>query len=465
MLEFLIVLAVVMVLVALNGLFVAAEFAIIGTSRPAMVARAEDGDALAARIVRILEDPARLDRYVATAQLGITFASLGLGMYGEHRLAAFIADWLRLAGWSDPAAWVTAHGLAVVLAIAAITYLHIVFGEMIPKALALSHSARVALWVTPPMLLIGLLLYPLVRGLNLLGNALLGLVGFERGRGNAYYLGPDELESIARESSQSGLLSEESERIFLELADFSEITAAEAMVPRVRAAGIPRGASDLQLREILREQRHTRYPVYEDSLDQIVGTVHIKDLMGMLRAGQGLDPSCVRETAYLPETATLDDVLAAMDRSHNQMIVVMDEHGGTAGILTIEDICAEAVGDIEEGADDVPDILPVGLGGERYQVQGTVRLDILGDRLGLELEHPEVDSLSGLVLSELGRPAEIGDRIRWGGLDIEVSSLHGRGVRQAMVTLVPPAADDRDDEPPALPPPEAANGPVGAMPG
>jgi CBS domain containing-hemolysin-like protein len=443
--ELWIVLIVVMALVALNGLFVAAEFAIIGTSRAAMAARAESGDALARRIARILDNPARLDRYVATAQLGITFASLGLGMYGEHTLAGYFAEWLLLAGFSDTGALVTAHGLASALAIAAITYLHIVLGEMVPKALALTRPMKVAMWVTPPMLVVGGILYPLVRALNFTGNLLLGLVGFKRGRSAGHYLGQDELESLARESQESGLLSEESGRIFLELADFSEIAAVQAMVPRVRASGIPLGATDAMLREILHQHRHTRYPVYEGSLDQIVGTVHVKDLMALLRSGQGLDPAVVRETAYLPETATLDDVLSAMDRVHNQMVVVMDEHGGTAGILTMEDICAEAVGDIEEGAEDVPDVLPVGTAG--YQVQGTVRLDTLGDLIGRELEHPEIDTVSGLILSELGRPPVLGDSIQWNGLLFEVSGLYGRGVRQVTLTIeTPEATADGDAE-------------------
>jgi CBS domain containing-hemolysin-like protein len=443
--ELMTVFLVVIALVALNGLFVAAEFAIIGTSRAAIAARAEAGEALARRILHILDDPARLDGYVATAQLGITFASLGLGMYGEHTLAGFFTEWLVLAGFGGLGALVTAHGLASVLAIIAITYLHIVLGEMIPKSLALTRPIKVAVWVTPPMLVIGIVLYPLVRALNLTGNLLLGLVGFKRGRSAGHYLGQDELESLARESQESGLLSEESGRIFLELADFSELAAVEAMVPRVHANGIPAGATDAMLREILHRHRHTRYPVYEGSLDQIIGTIHVKDLMALLRAGTGLDRAAVRETAYLPETATLDDVLIAMERVHNQMIVVMDEHGGTAGILTIEDICAEAVGDVEEGAEDVPDILPVGTAG--FQVQGTVRLDTLGEFIGRELEHPEIDTVSGLILSELGRPAALGDVVQWNGVRFEVSGVYGRGVRQATLVLDTPDENaDRSGE-------------------
>ncbi len=437
MLELVIVLLVILALVTLNGLFVAAEFAIVGAPRAVIAARAESGDKLAGRIAATLEDPTRLDRYVATAQIGITFASLGLGMYGEHMLAVFFERWLRALELPELGAMLTAHGLAVVLAIIAITYLHIVLGEMIPKALALSHAVPVALWVTPPMLFIGLVLYPLVRGLNRTGSFLLHLAGIERGRSAEHYLAADELESIARESREGGLLSAESGRIFQELSEFSAITAAQAMVPRVHTRGIPADATDAMLREILPLHRHTRYPVYAENLDRIIGTVHIKELLGALHTGSGLVPALVRETAYLPETATLDDVLAAMERARNQMIVVMDEHGGTAGILTIEDICAEAVGDVEEGADDIPDVLPIGR--DRFQVQGMVRLGTLGTVIGADLKSPDVDSVSGLILSELGRPPQVGDRIHWNGLSFEVSSLHGRGVREAIVS------PDRED--------------------
>ena len=436
MLEFLVVLLGISALVILNGLFVAAEFAIIGSPRAVMIARAEAGDRGAQRIAAMLDDPARLDRYVATAQLGITFASLALGMYGEHALSEFFERWMHAAGFDGIGALITANGLAAVLAIGFITYLHIVFGEMIPKTLALGHAVNVALWVTPSMLLIGLALYPLVRGLNQAGNLILGLFGVRRGLGAHHYLASEELESVARESQQGGQLSEESSRIFRELADFSAITAVQAMVPRVRTHGIPVSATDADLRQILPVNRHTRYPVFDGDLDHILGTVHIKDLLRMLRDRSGLAREVVREIAYLPETATLDDVLAAMERTRNQMIVVMDEHGGTAGILTIEDICAEAVGDIEEGADDLPDVLPVGL--DRYRVQGTVRLDTLGTVIGRDLGHSEVDTVSGLILSELGRPPCLGDRVEWDGLLFEVSSLYGRGVRQAIVNLSEP---------------------------
>lgn len=434
--ELLVVILVVLLLVALNGLFVAAEFAIIGSSRAAMSARGAQGDRVAARIAGIMADPARLDRYVATAQLGITFASLGLGMYGEHKLAGYFEAWLREAGFEGIGAVLGAHGAAVVLAIAAITYMHIVFGEMIPKSLALTHSLRTALWVSRPMLVIGIVLSPFVRALNFVGNRLLGLVGFTRGHGAGHYLSADELEAVARESREGGLLDEESGRLFREMIDFGSVSAVQAMVPRVRMCGLPVGCDGEALRDAVVRQRHTRYPVYETDLDGIIGCVHVKDLLAVLEAGAPLSRSMVRETAFVPETATLEDVLEAMRRVRSQLVVVMDEHGGTAGMVTMEDICSEVLGEFEEGADDMPDVLAVGSRG--HQVQGTVRLDTLGDILDMALDHDDVDTVSGLVLSELGRPPVRGDEVLWGGLRFRVASVRGRGVLQALVTPVAP---------------------------
>lgn len=424
-----VVLLVVLLLVLLNALFVAAEFALIATSRPAMTARAEAGNASAARIVRILNHPVLMDRYVATAQLGITFASLGLGMYGEQNLSTHIESWLASAGFTGLGAWLSAHAVAVVIAIMAMTYLHIVLGEMIPKSLAISRSAATALWVLRPMQLIGLVLHPLVLTLNWTGNRLLGLVGFRRQRASVH--SPQELEWLARQSQAGGLLGSESAKVFQELVEFTELTAVEAMVPRMRVTGLPLGASHEDIARLLGQRTHTRYPVFDRDLDHIVGTVHVRNLLDALSERRPLVQEDIRETAYLPENASLDDVLAAMQRVRNQMVVVMDEHGGTAGMLTMEDLYSEIVGDVEQGVADIPDILP--LSGGRYRVQGTVRLNTLGDVLGVELAHPDIDTVSGLVIAELGRPPRVGDRVVWQSLRFDIMRLHGRGVAEAIV--------------------------------
>lgn len=423
---------VVLALVLLNGLFVAAEFAIIAASRPAVAGRATRGELAAIRVQHVLAEPQRLDRYIATAQIGITFASLGLGMYGEHKLAGLIEAGLLALGAAQWPAWLGAHLVATIAAVGLLTYLHIVFGEMIPKALALMHAERTAMLVSGPMAVVRLALFPLVLVLNTIGNRILAWMGVIRSEAaGAHYLSPEELQFVVEESQQQGLIGPESGRMLRELIEFSELSAGEVMVPRVRVAGLPLGAGQTELRRILRNQRHTRYPIYEESIDHIIGVVHIKDVLRLLHEGGRLERERVRPVGYVPETASLDTVLEAMRAFRTQMVVVMDEHGGTAGIISMEDLCAEAVGEVEEGQDELPDLVREADGSLR--VNGLLRLDDLGEALGRELEHDEVDTVSGLVLMLLERPPQVGDRVRWQDLDFEVLEIRWHGVQVCRV--------------------------------
>jgi CBS domain containing-hemolysin-like protein len=230
--------------------------------------------------------------------------------------------------------------------------------------------------------------------------------------------------------------------VLRELFAFGALTAGEAMVPRVRVDGLPLGAAPDALRARLLEAGHTRYPVYEGDLDHIVGVVHIKDVLRLLRDGRPLTDGDVRPTAFLPESIELDRVLEAMHEARTQLVVVMDEHGGTAGILTIEDLGVEAVGEVEEGADERPDVAREGTG--RVLVVGTVRLDEVGEALGHSVEHEEVDTVSGLVLALLERPPRVGDGVTYGGLRFEVTEVAGHGVARCAVSVLPetPAPDE-----------------------
>jgi CBS domain containing-hemolysin-like protein len=421
-------------LILLNALFVAAEFAIVGAPRASVERRAADGDRVARIVLHILRDPRRQDRYIATAQLGITAASLGLGMYGEHMVAEWIAGGLEgLGDWQ----WVAAHTVASVLAISILTYFHIVVGEMIPKSLALQHAERTALVVTRPLLLVQFLLKPLVVLLNGLGFVLLRLVGIDRAVATSeQYRTPEELQFIVRESQAGGMLRKESARVLQELLEFGDLTAGEVMIPRVRVVGIPAGAGPDEMLAILRANPHTRYPVYEGDLDHIVGVVHIKDILRRMPNRRTLRPAEVRAAPYLPETAEMDTVLAAMRRENSQMAVVMDEHGGTAGVITIEDLFEEVVGEIEEGWVEHPEVAHDPSG--RLLVAGTVRIEDVGEALGVVLEHEEVDTVSGLVLALLDRPPVVGDVVEYDDVRVEVTAVQGHGVREASVVALKP---------------------------
>jgi CBS domain containing-hemolysin-like protein len=424
-------LLIISALILLNALFVAAEFAIVGAPRAAIDARAAKGQPLARLVQGILRDPRRQDRYIATAQIGITVASLGLGMYGEH----VVADWiLEHVGTGTVATWLAAHGFASVVAVAILTYFHVVVGEMIPKSLALQSAERMALVITPIMLWIQTLLLPFVVTLNGLGNVVLKVLGINRQEHSPdQYYTSEELQLVVEESKEQGALRSESGQVLQELFEFGELTAGEVMVPRVRITGIPVGAGPDELRQALGTAPRTRYPVYDGDLDHIVGTYHIKDLLRLLLNAQKVTAAGARPAPVVPETALLDTVLATMRRERAQFAVVIDEHGGTSGVVTLEDLFEEVVGEI----DDSPERRsgPRRDASGRLRVPGTMRLDEVGQLFDLDLAHEDVDSVSGLILTELGRPPKVGDRVRYDRLELDVTAVKGHGVEEAAVTL------------------------------
>jgi magnesium and cobalt exporter, CNNM family len=429
MIPFLIITA----LILLNGIFVAAEFAIVGAPRAAIDRKTQDGNRLARAVQRVLEDPQEQDRYIATAQLGITVASLGLGMYGEHVLADGL---FHIFGGHGLPVWLVSHGVASTLAVAILTYFHIVVGEMVPKSLALQRAEQMVLWITPPMLWIRNALFPFVISFNALGNFVLKMVGVNRQAQNAdQYYTPEELQLVVQESEDLGAIRAESGRMLQELFEFGDLTAGEAMVPRVRVVGIPLGTTPAQIRELLGRNPHTRYPVYERDLDHIIGMAHIKDLLGVLLRDEVIRRTHARPLPLVPETAPLDSVLSTMRRERTQMVIVLDEHGGTSGVVTLQDLFEEVVGEIQEGPTGPPQVYrdPTG----RLRVPGTMRLDELGQEFDLDLEHEDVDSVSGLILTLLGRPPVVGDTVRYERLQFEVTRVKGHGVDECAVSLVP----------------------------
>jgi CBS domain containing-hemolysin-like protein len=429
-------------LLAANALFVAAEFALIGAPRTAIEHQARQGDRGAARLLKILSSATLQDRYVATAQVGITLASLGLGMYGEYKLATMLEPPLEALGLHGA---VSAHAIASIVAVAILTYLHIFFGEMVPKAIGLSYPDRTARTLHVPMQTFLFALYPFVIGLNAFGNLLLRLIGVRRQVNvSEHFHTPEELQIILEESQRGGALRAESGRLLQELLEFGDRTAGQAMVPRVRVAGVRVGATPGQIRTLLQRQRHTRYPVYDGDLDHIVGMLHAKDLLRRLITGESITAADVRAMPVVPETARLDAVLETMERSHAHLAVVIDEHGGTAGVISLEDLFEEVVGEIDEGVPASPSLVPRPDGSVR--VAGTVRLDELGHHFGIELEHEDVESVSGLVLAALDRPPVTGDVVEHGVIRIEVVATAGHGVREAVAWLLQPAASRAERE-------------------
>ena len=430
--------AIVLGLVLLNGLFVAAEFAIVGAPRASLERRAATGHRTAARVANILRDPRQQDRYIATAQLGVTFASLGLGMYGEHALAAWLE--VRMDGWDGLPTWLAAHTIASLVAIAVLTYLHIVIGEMVPKSLSLQHAEGTALRVTPPMIVTQRLLFPLVIALNAMGNAVLRVMGIDRAQGSQErYYSAEELEFVVEESLQGGMINRGAGRVLRELFDLGALTAEDVMVPRVQVDGVRLDATHEEIAALLRATPHTRYPVYREDLDDIVGVVHVRDLAALVMAGTPLRGQMVRIAPFIPSSTPLESVVKRMRDQLVQFAVVLDEHGGTAGIITPDDVSTEILGRVDESGSRSEIFEDVG---GRLHVAGTVRLDELGEHLRRAVEHVDVETVSGLVLALLERPPRIGDVVTFEGISLRVARIDGRGVAEAVVIASPPPGED-----------------------
>ncbi|MDR0787382.1 MAG: hemolysin family protein [Gemmatimonadota bacterium] len=429
MITILVPILLVALLICLNGLFVAAEFAIVSIPRAEVEQDARQGKPRAALVQWFIDDPQHQDRFIATAQLGVTAASLGLGMYGEQTLAGWISG--GLAGWQMER-WIAASTVASVIAVSILTYFHIVLGEMVPKSLALQFPGRVMRSIAPLMRGVQLAAYPFVVFLNGAGTGLLHLFGIHRETvGAEYYQTREEIAYVVRESQAGGMLRQESAQVISDLLEFGHHTAVEVMVPRVRVVALPVEADLETLQALLRRSPHTRYPVYRDTLDQIVGMLHVRDALRWIHAGHMGTPDDYRPVPHVPATATSDQVLAAMRQAGVQMVVVMDEHGGTAGIVTLEDLFEEVVGDITERTSEVPEIVVEANG--RVRVDGAVRVEEVGDALGIVLEHAEVDTISGLVLALLGRPPVVGDAVEFDGAFFQVAAVRGKGVRSCVV--------------------------------
>jgi CBS domain containing-hemolysin-like protein len=427
-------LLVLVLLIALNGLFTAAEFAIVAAPRTRIAQLAADGSRSAQRVLRVLHDPYRQGRYLATAQIGITAASLGLGMYGEHAVAGWLLGPLeRLGHLAEP----TAHAVATVLALTALTYLHVVLGEMIPKSLALQSAESTALALATPMRLLERLFAPVVTVLNGLGNAVTRLVGIPLADAHARLMSSEELELIVEESTEQGVIKP-GDQLFIEnIFDFSERTVGQVMTPRNRMVVLPADAGEAAVLATVCEARFSRYPVCGEDVDDIVGVLLVKDLARWQVSGGGaFDLSAIaRPPSFVPETLGLEAVLTQLRRERGSIAIALDEFGGVAGLVTIEDIVEEIVGEILDEFDQ-EEITPLeDIGAGVVRARGDVILDELNQHYDLDLAHPEAETVAGLVMDALGRIAEVGDVVTYAGVTFEVERVAGHAIETVIVRL------------------------------
>ncbi|MCC6453752.1 MAG: HlyC/CorC family transporter [Caldilineaceae bacterium] len=461
MVEYGVPILIILFLCLINGFFVAAEFAIAGASRPRVAGLAEAGSASAQRVLHVLHDPQSVNRYLSTAQIGITIASLGLGMYGEHAVAKWLVGPLEHLGWLSNAA---AHTIAFVISVAILTYLHMVLGEMIPKSLALHSATSTAIQLSAAMAITDWFFRPITIVLNWISNWLLRIIGIPIVGAEARLVSTTELSYIVEESSEGGLI-DPSEQIFLEnVIDFSQRSVSQVLTPRTRMAALSADADRMTTLSLICEEHHSRYPVYEVDRDHIIGILHVKDVARhLLTNDQEWDlRSLVRPAVFVPESISLDDMLAQFRTQHFQVAIVMDEYGGTAGIVTLEDLAEEIVGEIQDEFDE--ELPPfVALDEHTLRVRGDLILDELTQHYDLDFEIEEAEDLEtvgGLIMSVLGHVAQPGDEAVVQNVRFVVEAVDGLAVSTALVYLPeesaerpePDATDqDQNNELPAPP--------------
>ncbi len=427
---------VILVLVLLNGLFVAAEFAIIGV-RPTQIEQlANEGHPVAKDILSILDSPEEQNKYIATAQLGITIASLGLGMYGETQLSHFIEPYLAL-GLTISAEETIIYTLGYIISVSLLTYLHVVIGEMIPKSLALNTPVKMALYVDRPMRLAETVFALPVGLLNEIGNMLLRLFRVPPVEGHDRLHSPEELDLIVAESAEGGLLNAGEEEMIHNIFSFGERQVNQVMTPRRKVKALAHDMPLPELLDLVAESQHSRFPVYEDDLDHVIGMLHLKDLIyQQLRMKGKFDIRLLlRPTLSVPENYLVEKLLAAFKRQRVHMAIVLDEFGGTAGIVTLEDLVEEVVGEVRDEFDLESEPL-VEIGPGVLEVAGNYLLEDLEDYvyLGQEDDLPDVETVGGLIMTELGRPPRQDDRVIYNNeVNFIVLAVDGLAVARARV--------------------------------
>jgi CBS domain containing-hemolysin-like protein len=422
---------IIAILVLINGLFVAAEFAIIGV-RPTRVERLATEGNRAARWVRgILDDRRKTDRYIATAQLGITLASLGLGMYAEPAIAHLIEDplhdWFGLEG-------TIVHTISFLLALAVITYLHVVVGEMVPKSLALQNAEGTVLTLATPMRLIGKLFSIPVTLLNQIGLWTLKLLRIEPPGEDSRLYSLDELELLVSESYAEGLLEDYEKELVTNLLDFADERVEQVMMPRPLMTAIPVDIDEKELLALLSTAPYSRLPVYRDSIDDVIGVLHLKDVVRQHLSGEPFAlRALLRPVSFVPETLPVRTLLSRFQGQRQQIAIVMDEHGGTLGLVTMEDLLEEVVGEVRDEFDVEEEEPLTRVEPGHLVVQGTVQLEDVEAYVSIGPHGHDVFTVGGLVWAELGRRPEVGDQVALGEVILRVEAMAGLTITQVSI--------------------------------
>jgi magnesium and cobalt exporter, CNNM family len=422
-------------IVAANAFFVAAEYGLVTVRRTRLLELEAQGSRRARRVLRLLDVP---PRFISAIQLGVTLSSLALGAIGEPVVSRLLKRPLDLL----PASWHTsiATTIAVILAFTILTYFHVVMGEIVPKSFTLQHPERVALVTAGPINAFHALFKPFIWVLVRTSAAVLRWFGVTASSGITLVHSEEELKMLVTASREKGVIEEEEQEMLHKVFEFADKDAVDVMVPRPDVVAVP---VELPVQEVLRlvlSHPFTRYPVYEGELDDIVGVLHVRDLFSALhdRGLQRVDiRTILRDAIMVPETKPLDELLAEFQRTSNHLAIVVDEYGSVEGLVTLEDLLEEIVGEIGDEF-DLPDAGVLRIGRGRVRLAGSFPIDDFNERFGKHLPVDDYHTVGGFVFGELGRVPKVGDTVAFDAAQFEVSAIDGPRITEVDVMLSAP---------------------------
>ena len=420
------------VLILLNAFFVAAEYGLVTARRTRIVELQHQGDRRARDVLRITSDP---PRFIAAMQLGVTLTSLGIGALGEVALSRLFDRAISTV-------------LAVIFAYLILTFLHVVIGELVPKGIALGHSEGTALFVSAPVRFFFIVMRPFVWFLEAATELVLKWLGLKPPGADDDVLSEAELRMLVSRSTEGGEIEQQEQEMLYKVFDFADKEAKDVMVPRPEVVALSIDLPPEQCLEAVMDSPYTRYPVYRESLDNVVGILHVRDLFRALR-DRGMHEvkveDIIRPAHIVPETKDLAALLAEFRRANQHMAIVVDEYGDMEGIVTLEDLLEEIVGDIEDEF-DLPDESIEQIDEDTVIIDGTFPIDDFNERFKTEMPDEDYHTMAGFVFGLLGRQPEAGDTINHDGMRFDVLEIEGSRILKLAVTFEQRREQrDRDD--------------------
>lgn len=422
-------------LLFVNGFFVAAEFALVKVRKTRLEQLSNEGNSNAKKALKLVNDT---NRMLAAAQLGVTIASIALGWVAESTIVQLIEPLIQYLPITNSK--IVAHAISVPISFVVVTYFHVLLGEQLPKCFALRHTDSLALLVARPMDMFITLFKPFVWLLLVSGDKILCAFHVSSDEGSLVH-STEELDMLVDASYNEGVLNETEAEMLHNMFKFSDLTAKQVMLPRTDMMCIPSDISYDEINKFALENQYTRYPVYEGSIDKILGFIHVKDLysLAMTKENYSID-KLIRPLMLVPETMTLDNLILEFKKTHTQMAVVIDEFGGTSGLITLEDVLEEIIGEVQDEFDEEEEVDIKEISENTYIANAMMRIDELVEYFDLneaQFEEDDVDTIAGLVVKLLGRIAVVGDQVSFNGLTFTVVEIDGARVTKLQVYKEP----------------------------